>query len=151
MSDVAKAHRVQVAEPPLVTLWMVTTTYTYDNNGNVIQIGTTTFYTYDYANRLTQSSIKNGTAASTLQSPTHMVLLATASRRPPHLPPSSIPTNFTRSLHLPVLVRSTPPRPNTSTQVQMFFPRSTRNLSAALPPAPRSRDTFIRTTSARRM
>jgi RHS repeat-associated protein len=36
MSAVAKAHRVQVAERPLVTLWMVTTTYTYD-----------------YANRLT--------------------------------------------------------------------------------------------------
>lgn len=44
---------------------VATTSIFYDNNGNVIQVGTTTFYTYDYANRLTQSSIKNGTAAST--------------------------------------------------------------------------------------
>ncbi|MCW2114418.1 hypothetical protein [Bradyrhizobium elkanii] len=42
-----------------------TTTYTYDNNGNVIQVGTTTFYTYDYANRLTQSDIRVGNATTT--------------------------------------------------------------------------------------
>jgi len=42
-----------------------TTTCTYDNNGNVIQVGTTTFYSYDYQNRLTQSDIWNGTATTT--------------------------------------------------------------------------------------
>jgi RHS repeat-associated protein len=42
-----------------------TTTYTYDNNGNVTSVGTTTFYTYDYANRLTQSAIRIGNATTT--------------------------------------------------------------------------------------
>ena len=42
-----------------------TTTFAYDNNGNVIRVGTTTFYTYDYKNRLTQSDIWNGTATTT--------------------------------------------------------------------------------------
>jgi RHS repeat-associated protein len=37
----------------------------YDNDGNVIQVGTTTFYTYDYQNRLTQSAIWNGNATTT--------------------------------------------------------------------------------------
>ena len=37
----------------------------YDNNGNVIQVGTTTFYTYDYQNRLTQSAISNGVSTTT--------------------------------------------------------------------------------------
>jgi RHS repeat-associated protein len=44
---------------------MVTTTYAYDNNGNVIQVGTTTSYTYDYQNRLTQSAIGNGHSTTT--------------------------------------------------------------------------------------
>jgi YD repeat-containing protein len=44
---------------------VVTTTYTYDNNGNVTAVGTTTFYTYDYANRLTQSAIRIGSATTT--------------------------------------------------------------------------------------
>src|SRR5262245_42708010 len=39
---------------------IATTTLTYDNNGNVIAVGTTTFYTYDYQNRLIQSDIWNG-------------------------------------------------------------------------------------------
>jgi RHS repeat-associated protein len=42
-----------------------TTSISYDNNGNVIQVGTTTFYTYDYLNRLTQSAIWNGNATTT--------------------------------------------------------------------------------------
>jgi YD repeat-containing protein len=42
-----------------------TTSYTYDNNGNVTAVGTTTFYTYDFDNRLTQSSIWNGTGTTT--------------------------------------------------------------------------------------
>lgn len=37
----------------------------YDNDGDVIQAGTTTFYTYDYQNRLTQSNIGNGNATTT--------------------------------------------------------------------------------------
>src|SRR5450755_1676844 len=41
-----------------------TTSLQYDNDGNVIQVGTTTFYTYDYQNRLTQSAIWNGTATT---------------------------------------------------------------------------------------
>jgi hypothetical protein len=49
----------------LIRKKLVTTTYTYDNNGNVIQVGTTTFYTYDYANRLTQSAIRIGNATTT--------------------------------------------------------------------------------------
>ncbi len=43
-----------------------TTTYAYDNNGNVIQVGTTTSYTYDYQNRLTQSAIWTGNATTTI-------------------------------------------------------------------------------------
>jgi hypothetical protein len=39
--------------------------YPYDKNGNVTEVGTTTSYTYDFDNRLTQSSIWNGTAATT--------------------------------------------------------------------------------------
>jgi YD repeat-containing protein len=39
--------------------------YAYDKNGNVIEVGTTTFYTYDFDNRLTQSSIWNGTGTTT--------------------------------------------------------------------------------------
>ena len=42
-----------------------TTTFAYDRNGNVISVGTTTFYTYEYKNRLTQSDIWNGTATTT--------------------------------------------------------------------------------------
>jgi RHS repeat-associated protein len=42
-----------------------TTSLSYDNNGNVIQVGTTTFYTYDYSNRLTQSDIRVGNATTT--------------------------------------------------------------------------------------
>jgi hypothetical protein len=43
-----------------------TTSYAYDNDGNVTQVGsTTTSYTYDYANRLTQSAIGNGNATTT--------------------------------------------------------------------------------------
>src|ERR1700683_34045 len=37
----------------------------HDKNGNVTEVGTTTFYTYDFDNRLTQSSIWNGTATTT--------------------------------------------------------------------------------------
>src|SRR6516225_6976410 len=43
-------------ERPGVRKKVVTTTFTYDNNGNVTQKtvdGTTTTYVYDYANRLT--------------------------------------------------------------------------------------------------
>jgi uncharacterized protein RhaS with RHS repeats len=39
--------------------------YAYDNNGNVTQVGTTTSYTYDYQNRLTQSAIGNGHSTTT--------------------------------------------------------------------------------------
>jgi RHS repeat-associated protein len=39
--------------------------YPYDKNGNVTEVGTTTFYTYDFDNRLTQSNIWNGTATTT--------------------------------------------------------------------------------------
>jgi YD repeat-containing protein len=39
--------------------------YAYDNNGNVTEVGTTTFYTYDFDNRLTRSSIWNGGATTT--------------------------------------------------------------------------------------
>ena len=42
-----------------------TTSLSYDDNGNVTEVGTTTFYTYDFDNRLTQSSIWNGTATTT--------------------------------------------------------------------------------------
>jgi RHS repeat-associated protein len=42
-----------------------TTSLSYDDNGNVIEVGTTTFYTYDFDNRLTQSSIWNGTGTTT--------------------------------------------------------------------------------------
>jgi uncharacterized protein RhaS with RHS repeats len=41
-----------------------TTTYSYDNNGNLIQSttdGTTTTYVYDYANRLTALGVKGAT------------------------------------------------------------------------------------------
>jgi hypothetical protein len=34
-----------------------TTSISYDNNGNVTEVGTTTFYSYDFDNRLTQSNI----------------------------------------------------------------------------------------------
>ena len=39
--------------------------YAYDNNGNVTEVGTTTFYAYDFDNRLTQSAIWNGTGTTT--------------------------------------------------------------------------------------
>jgi RHS repeat-associated protein len=39
--------------------------YACDKNGNVTEVGTTTFYTYDFDNRLTQSSIWNGTGTTT--------------------------------------------------------------------------------------
>jgi YD repeat-containing protein len=39
--------------------------YANDKNGNVTEVGTTTFYTYDFDNRLTQSSIWNGTGTTT--------------------------------------------------------------------------------------
>jgi RHS repeat-associated protein len=39
--------------------------YAYDKNGNVTEVGTTTIYTYDFDNRLTQSNIWNGTATTT--------------------------------------------------------------------------------------
>jgi YD repeat-containing protein len=42
---------------------VVTTTFTYDNNGNVTQKttdGTTTTYIYDYANRLTALGVGGG-------------------------------------------------------------------------------------------
>jgi RHS repeat-associated protein len=42
-----------------------TTSLSYDNNGNVTNVGTTTAYTYDYQNRLTQSAIWNGTGTTT--------------------------------------------------------------------------------------
>jgi RHS repeat-associated protein len=42
-----------------------TTTYAYDNNGNVTAVGTTTTYSYDFENRLTQSIIGNGHATTT--------------------------------------------------------------------------------------
>jgi YD repeat-containing protein len=53
--------------PPLTSNPGVTatTTYSYDNNGNVTEVGTTTFYTYDFDNRLTQSNIWNGTGTTT--------------------------------------------------------------------------------------
>jgi YD repeat-containing protein len=53
--------------PPLTSNPGVTatTTYAYDNNGNVTEVGTTTFYTYYFDNRLTQSNIWNGTATTT--------------------------------------------------------------------------------------
>jgi YD repeat-containing protein len=53
--------------PPLTSNPGVTatTTFAYDNNGNVTQVGTTTFYTYDFDNRLIQSNIKIGSSAST--------------------------------------------------------------------------------------
>ena len=38
-----------------------TTTYSYDNNGNVTAVGTTTSYSYDFENRLTQSVISGAT------------------------------------------------------------------------------------------
>jgi RHS repeat-associated protein len=44
---------------------VATTTFTYDNNGNVTAVGTTTFYTYDDANRLTQSDIRVGNSTTT--------------------------------------------------------------------------------------
>jgi RHS repeat-associated protein len=44
---------------------VATTSISYDPNGNVIQVGTTTFYTYDYANHLTQSDIRVGNATTT--------------------------------------------------------------------------------------
>jgi hypothetical protein len=37
----------------------------YDNNGSVTAVGTTTSYTYDYQNRLTQSAIGNGHSTTT--------------------------------------------------------------------------------------
>jgi hypothetical protein len=43
---------------------VVTTTFTYDNNGNVIQKtvdGTTTTYVYDYSNRLTALGVGGAT------------------------------------------------------------------------------------------
>jgi uncharacterized protein RhaS with RHS repeats len=43
-----------------------TTTFTYDNNGNVIQKtvdGTTTTYVYDYANRLTALGVGGATTS----------------------------------------------------------------------------------------
>ena len=49
-----------------VRLKVVTTTYSYDNNGNLISAGNgtaTTTYTYDYANRLT--AIFNGGSTTT--------------------------------------------------------------------------------------
>jgi YD repeat-containing protein len=39
--------------------------HAYDRKGNVTEVATTTFYTYDFDNRLTQSSIWNGTATTT--------------------------------------------------------------------------------------
>jgi RHS repeat-associated protein len=42
-----------------------TTSISYDDNGNVTEVGTTTFYTYDFDNRLTQSSIWNGIGTTT--------------------------------------------------------------------------------------
>jgi RHS repeat-associated protein len=42
-----------------------TTSLSYDDNGNVTEVGTTTFYTYDFDNRLAQSSIWNGTGTTT--------------------------------------------------------------------------------------
>jgi hypothetical protein len=42
-----------------------TITYTDDSNSNVTEVGTTTFYTHDFDNRLTQSNIWNGAGTTT--------------------------------------------------------------------------------------
>jgi uncharacterized protein RhaS with RHS repeats len=34
--------------------------YAYDKNGNVTEVGTTTFYTYDFDNRLTPGRCRSG-------------------------------------------------------------------------------------------
>jgi uncharacterized protein RhaS with RHS repeats len=39
--------------------------YAYNKKGNVTQVGTTTSYSYDYQNRLTQSAIGNGHSTTT--------------------------------------------------------------------------------------
>ena len=50
--------------PTVATLGSTaTSTYTYDKNGNLTQVGTTTFYTYDYKNEMISSG--NGHATTT--------------------------------------------------------------------------------------
>ena len=53
------------ANPDAVTSLVnsATTTFSYDNNGNLTAVGTTTFYTYDYKNELASSG--NGHATTT--------------------------------------------------------------------------------------
>jgi YD repeat-containing protein len=84
------------ADPDAVTQianGLSTTTFQYDNNGNVIQKttdGTTTTYIYDYANRLT------ATAPAVQQRLTDTIGQATVSFRPAQRRPISIPSSGTR-------------------------------------------------------
>src|SRR5215475_3072908 len=62
--------RIGYADPDAVTQianGLSTSTYSYDNNGNLIQKttdGTTTTYTYDYANRLIALGFGGATTTS---------------------------------------------------------------------------------------
>jgi YD repeat-containing protein len=65
--DVAADLERKGSLPPLTSNpgTTATTSISYDDNGNVIEVGTTTFYAYDFDNRLIQSNIKIGSSAST--------------------------------------------------------------------------------------
>ena len=68
-SPMRRLHRARSnrSNPRLVRIKLVTTTYAYDNNGNLTSAGTgtaTTSYSYDYANRLIAILYNNATTST---------------------------------------------------------------------------------------
>jgi hypothetical protein len=125
-----------------------TTSISYDNNGNVIQVGTTTFYTYDYANHLTQSDIRVGNATTTTTyayGPFGERVSQTAASTT-----FLYPNKFYSVASSTALAQNMRRPRNTFLAAVTSSPRSIRRLSVVLPAAQRSRATFIRTTSALR-
>jgi hypothetical protein len=126
-----------------------TATYAYDNNGNVTEVGTTTFYTYDFDNRLTQSSIWNGTGTTTT---TYAYVHSATASRKQHQPPRRSTRASTTQLPRPrPAPRRSPPAPITSIPAARCLARLIRKWSTAPRREPQSRGTITRTTWARRM
>jgi YD repeat-containing protein len=123
--------------------------YAYDKNGNVTEVGTTTFYTYDFDNRLTQSNIWNGTATTTTTyayDPFGNRISQSASTTTT-LYPSKYYSITTTTSGTSTVATSTDYLYSGAT----FLARLIRKWSMAPRPEPRLRGTITPTTSARRM